>query len=317
MAFLDNSGDIILDAVLTDTGRMRLAKGDGSFRIVKFALGDDEIDYSNYNKDHASGSAYFDLDIMQTPVLEAFTNNASSMKHKLTTFARTDFLYLPILKLNIEKISTRTVTAAVPGKSMFWVLVDEDTREKLFAGSTFDDSSKQMGIIKGAAGTDIATNSQQIRIDQGIDNEGLPPTQALSADLVETQYIIQIDNRLGKIVSAGNGTPAAASYIDDDNIASYYLSLSTDTQFVTSNPNMLANQDDETINGSRGTILTLLIQASVDLNSSEFMFKEIGGGNTTSLDGNTYYYIDSNVRITGATTGHSIDLPVRFMKYTT
>ncbi len=38
MGFLDNSGDIILDAVLTDTGRMRLAKGDGSFKIVKFAL---------------------------------------------------------------------------------------------------------------------------------------------------------------------------------------------------------------------------------------------------------------------------------------
>ena len=40
MAFLDNSGDIILDAVLTDTGRFRMARGD--FRISKFALGDDE-----------------------------------------------------------------------------------------------------------------------------------------------------------------------------------------------------------------------------------------------------------------------------------
>jgi len=50
MGFLDNSGDIILDAVLTDTGRMRLAQGDGSFKIVKFALGDDEIDYSLYDK---------------------------------------------------------------------------------------------------------------------------------------------------------------------------------------------------------------------------------------------------------------------------
>ena len=29
MGFLQNHGDIILDAVLTDTGRMRLAKGDG------------------------------------------------------------------------------------------------------------------------------------------------------------------------------------------------------------------------------------------------------------------------------------------------
>ena len=50
MAFLDNSGDIVLDAVLTDTGRMRMAAGDGSFKIVKFALGDDEIDYTLYNK---------------------------------------------------------------------------------------------------------------------------------------------------------------------------------------------------------------------------------------------------------------------------
>ena len=63
MAFLDNSGDIILDAVLTDTGRYRLAKGDGSFKIVKFALGDDEINYGLYDKMNPSGSAYYDLEI--------------------------------------------------------------------------------------------------------------------------------------------------------------------------------------------------------------------------------------------------------------
>jgi len=39
MAFLDNSGDIILDAVLTDLGRERLARG--TFAISKFALGDE------------------------------------------------------------------------------------------------------------------------------------------------------------------------------------------------------------------------------------------------------------------------------------
>ena len=65
MAFLDNSGDIILDAVLTEAGRRRMAEG--NFKITKFALGDDEIDYSLYNKNHASGSAYYDLEILQTP----------------------------------------------------------------------------------------------------------------------------------------------------------------------------------------------------------------------------------------------------------
>ena len=88
MAFLDNSGDIILDAVLTDTGRKRLAAADGSFRIAKFALADDEIDYGLYRNAnslegiHPSGSAYYDLNILQTPVLEAFTNNTSLMKSK-------------------------------------------------------------------------------------------------------------------------------------------------------------------------------------------------------------------------------------------
>ena len=59
MGFLDNSGDIILDAVLTDTGRMRLAKGDGSFRIAKFALGDDEIDYGLYDSRPRNSQAFF------------------------------------------------------------------------------------------------------------------------------------------------------------------------------------------------------------------------------------------------------------------
>jgi hypothetical protein len=314
MAFLDNSGDIILDAVLTDTGRMRLAKGDGSFRIVKFALGDDEIDYSNYDKDHASGSAYFDLDIMQTPVLEAFTNNASSMKHKLTTFARTDFLYLPILKLNEVANNSSTVTAAVSGKGMFFVAVDTDTRTKLFAGSSFP-SSNRNGVIKGAP-EDISNNAVEVRLDQGIDNSAKPATQALDADLVETQYIVQVDNRLGKI-SSTLGNAAAVSYIDDDNIASYYFSLNTDTEFVSENTNTNVDDATEAIAGSRGTIFKLLIQASIDLNSSTFMFTQIGGGSTISIDGNSYYYIDSNIRVTGATTGHSVDVPVRFLKYTT
>ena len=50
MAFLDNSGDIILDAVLTELGRKRMA--DGDFNITQFAFGDDTptwtVKYENY-----------------------------------------------------------------------------------------------------------------------------------------------------------------------------------------------------------------------------------------------------------------------------
>ena len=127
MAFLDNSGDIILDAVLTDTGRMRLARGDGSFKIVKFALGDDEINYELYDKDNANGSAYYDLSILQTPVLEAFTDNAASMKSKLISIPRNNLLFLPILKLN-EVFDTSTKRHA--GGS-FLIAVDDASETEL------------------------------------------------------------------------------------------------------------------------------------------------------------------------------------------
>jgi hypothetical protein len=47
MGFLDNStNNIKIDVVLTDMGRQLLSRNDGSFSIHKFALGDDEVDYS-------------------------------------------------------------------------------------------------------------------------------------------------------------------------------------------------------------------------------------------------------------------------------
>ncbi len=56
MAFKDTSGTIRIDAVLTDIGRKRLARG--SFKVTKFALGDDEIDYTLYNASEADDDGY-------------------------------------------------------------------------------------------------------------------------------------------------------------------------------------------------------------------------------------------------------------------
>ena len=98
MAFLDNSGDIILDAVLTEAGRQRMARG--NFRISQYAFGDIEIDYGLYNSNHPSGSAYFDLEILQSPVFEATSNSA--LPHELYTLNTNDILYAPSLQLNTK-----------------------------------------------------------------------------------------------------------------------------------------------------------------------------------------------------------------------
>jgi len=306
MAFLDNSGDIILDAVLTDTGRHRLARGDGSFRIAKFALGDDEINYELYDKNNASGSAYYDLSILQTPVLEAFTNNTSLMKSKLISIPRTNLLYLPVIRQNSKSNSVKPYVGLGDNTS-YLVLVDSDTE------ATYDGTAS--GVLKASDLTVAGAN--YIRVDQGLDTADIPASFPLDADLVETQYIVEIDNRLGQIASVSSNSTAKVSFIDDDQIASYYFTLNTDTEYAKATPNALSTTaTDPQISGPRGTIMQLRIKASIDLNSSTFLFTQLGDTVNLTLGGTAqdYYYIDSTVRISGATTGYRIDLPIRFLK---
>ena len=87
MGFLNNAV-VTVDAILTKKGRELLARGDGSFKITQFALADDEIDYTLYNPDHPSGSAFYGQAIESMPLLEAFPDENQVMKYKLTTLPR-------------------------------------------------------------------------------------------------------------------------------------------------------------------------------------------------------------------------------------
>ena len=369
MAFLDNSGDIILDAVLTDTGRLRLAQGDGSFKISKFALGDDEINYALYNKSHASGSAYYDLEVLQTPVLEAFTNNTSNLKTKLISISRTNILYMPTLKLNKNNVestmaqnrssnlfsrnpvgSTGGGTSKSDGK--FYVAVDMDTND--FLANTFRTAAPTSaiapgnitGVIQGYAATDD-TEGHLIRVDQGLETTEIAASTGMDGDLLETAFIAELDYRLGRIKPVNSHTPAAVNFIDDDNIASYYLTndtyinpLSKVAPSAAKNPDKNNSQVKEDLelknpqvfDGPRGNMLQFRIQASQELRSSTYLFTQLGssqaattennilGLGTTTLAGNiassgkTIYYLDSTVRIVGANTGYRLDIPIRYVK---
>jgi hypothetical protein len=97
MGYLNNTV-VTVDAILTTKGRQLLAQNDGSFRITQFALADDEIDYTLYNPNHPSGSAYYGEALINMPLLEAFPNETQVMKYKLTTLPR-GTARLPILAI--------------------------------------------------------------------------------------------------------------------------------------------------------------------------------------------------------------------------
>ena len=327
MAFLDNSGDIILDAVLTDTGRFRLAKGDGSFKIVKFALGDEEINYGSYNKNNPSGSAYYDLEILQTPILEAFTNNTSTMQTKLISIPRTNLLYLPVMKLS-GPAQAQTSGSSYDGN--FVVCVDQSTAgDDSNTGILDGDPASGIGITQGFLNgyqPGGGSTGGHIRVDQGLDTTEIPSTYTIDADLNETQYIVEMDNRFGTIVTANDaGQAANVSFIDDDNIASYYLSVTTDGSFIS---NITPTTTESQIEGPRGTKLEFKIQASTDLATSTYLFEQLGStgydvpvtkdtGRTGAYTNFSCYYIDSIIKVTGATTGYTINIPVRYIKVQT
>jgi len=84
MGFINNTS-YILNAVLTKKGKQYLAKSDGKFNITKFALSDDEIDYTLWDTAHPKGTDYFGAVLESTPMLEPCVDPEVIMKYKLIT----------------------------------------------------------------------------------------------------------------------------------------------------------------------------------------------------------------------------------------
>ena len=82
MGYLSNTS-VIVDAILTNTGRQLLAQNDGSFQITQFSLSDDEVDYTLYNPNQPSGSAFYGEAIENMPVIQAFPESNQIMKYNL------------------------------------------------------------------------------------------------------------------------------------------------------------------------------------------------------------------------------------------
>ena len=202
MAFLDNSGDIILDAVLTETGRRKMAAG--TFKITKFALGDDEINYALYDLNHPSGSAYADLEILQTPILEATTQ--VGMQYSLTSMVDNNLLYMPEILLN-EKLTT----AVKRINNTIYIAVNSETKKIL------DNSTSGFGegytVLAGQRGA-----TRLITIECCLNNADIPMTQAnqntylTSKNLQDTSQTITFDNNF---ISYPMASPTSTKFLNN------------------------------------------------------------------------------------------------------
>jgi hypothetical protein len=155
MGYLNNQ-IVTVDAILTKKGRELLAKGNGTFNITQFALGDDEIDYTMYNPSHPSGSAYYGEAIENMPLLEAFPDETQTLKYKLATLPR-GTAKMPIISLGLTSVVLKqTAQTSITPQTLNY-LDNNSTTEP--AGYTFTISDVR--LMSSFLGTGIDTQAAQ------------------------------------------------------------------------------------------------------------------------------------------------------------
>jgi hypothetical protein len=158
MGYLDNS-TVTVDAILTNKGRQILAAG-GQLNITKFALSDDEIDYTLWNPSHTLGSNYYGAVIEAMPVVEANPDETQMMKYKLVTLPK-DSPRLPVITVTPSAITLANINSSATINPN--TAVDSNLNRTLgFTAILNDDSIAILevapnGFVQGSTGTTISS----------------------------------------------------------------------------------------------------------------------------------------------------------------
>lgn len=157
--------------------------------------------------------------------------------------------------------------------------------------------------------------------------------------LYESAFLVEMDSRLLGVTTPSTLQPAQPSFIDDDNIATYYLALGTDSSYFarqkegkggtaepafnivtdaagTRTQNSMIGPTSTT--GRLGSRLVFGLRSSLNLQNSQDLFTKLGGTATITVGSTptSFSYINTVVRLTGFTTGYRVEVPLKLLKYT-
>lgn len=340
MSFLNNAGDIIVDAVLTDVGRKRLAEGNGTFRVAKFALADDEIDYSLYNSANTSGSAFYDLNLMQTPIFEPSTYSNAGLVSKLFSYADQNLLYLPTLLLN-QNLNVDGLPSVLDTNTNAFDLIASDnfanyissyigTSNSLLDGRRNITSNVAQSALFSSAGATQITR-RFLRVSQGFNNY----SANISLGRLEESSFSVFVNRLFLQVTDKNLQKSAEPIIST-NVFSRTQAADVYNLSVSLNPTYFGDiltYNDGTqprlatsLNASNlsqvGKELQFSLRLSDDLASNPSYYfstygRLVGSPSSQTVAGKTVtssdnvYEISTIVRVMGNNYGFSVDIPVK------
>ena len=155
MGYLDNTS-VTVDAILTKKGREYLASGRGNFQITKFALGDDEVDYTLWNTAHSLGSDYYGEIIENMPVLEAITDENFALRYKLLTLDKNE-TSVPIFSVTPASISVPQQSASPAAGSSVTFRIS-GTRIQQYTVTLLDDTLGTINLVSANTFEFVAVN---------------------------------------------------------------------------------------------------------------------------------------------------------------
>jgi hypothetical protein len=187
MGYLNNTA-VTVDAILTAKGRELLARGDGSFRITQFALSDDEIDYTLYNPNQPSGSAFYGEAIENMPLLEAFPDETQIMKYKLVTLPR-GTARMPVLDIGYSSITIKQGAGlAITPQTLNYL-----SQTALFESSGYTFTISDVRLFNSFNGVgintpDVIASNQTTTIGTSVSKTVIGTTLNLSATTINTLF---------------------------------------------------------------------------------------------------------------------------------
>jgi hypothetical protein len=184
MGYLQGSS-VTIDSILTKKGRELLARNDGSFKITQFALADDEIDYTLYNINHPSGSAFYGEAIENMPIVEAFPDESQIMRYKLVTLPR-GTSKLPVISLGYSSVILKQ------GASLS---ITPQTLNYLGATSTFEASGyvatvndiRLLSLFKGS-GINVTVDNSPISGGSKLSKSDIGTSFSLVGTTIDTLF---------------------------------------------------------------------------------------------------------------------------------
>lgn len=334
MGFQNKAGSIILDATLTDIGRRQASQG--KLKIIKFSLGDDEIDYSLGNRD--SGEYVLDN---APPTLEAPAVDTAAIIHGLVDYNRSDILLLPEYKLNSENSSAAFVglrnTVSTLNNLVYLSVNDETTTKLLKSGMPKDNKNYLLESNKDFGNVLI--------FESGIEYKNIPGSKVAqerfihNLDLHDRYIFAYLDSRFFDGLLTPSATNTGVSMDSAGNEVSDFLPLmetksislpspeaNYDTYYCTSVMNNI--YDDSSLeknlsafSGPRSCFLPLNFIVNKKMSSksngaADVRYTKFGQtAQNVFSDGNLYDYVDTNIMIEGTSTFRTHSVTIRIIRF--